>query len=123
MLRKSMGSGLSALTPEEQVLLVAATFWGATARGELQAWFRSDIDRRIRDAIHALSELGAIRLAGIVRANGEQIARMRCEEDFRSIEELLLRSEDQIEELAARYAASTGQSDDGAFRPVDARQA
>ena len=112
MLNKSMTAGLSALTYEERVLFVASTFWSATARGELHAWFGSDIQRRARDAIRALTEIGAIRLAGIVRSNVDVLARLTIEDNLDSIEDLLLRSEDQIEELTARYAARAARSED-----------
>jgi hypothetical protein len=107
MLSKCKDAGLSALSAEERILLLTTTFWSATARSQLQAWFRSDIDHRIDDAIHALAQIGAIRLAGIVRAHAQQIARMQDADQFCQIEELLLRSEDEIEDLTARYAART----------------
>jgi hypothetical protein len=121
MVKKTMADGSAALTGEERTLLVASTFWNATASGDLHSWFRSDPEDRIRDAIHALSELGAIRMAGIVRAHAGRIVRTRCEAQFNALEELLLRSEDQIEELTARYAAMINVNDGDNARPAHAR--
>ena len=121
MLKKSMADGSAALTDEERTLLVATTFWNATASGDLHTWFRSDPEGRIHDAIQALTDLGAIRMAGIVRANAGQIVEMRCEDQFNALEELLLRSEDQIEELTAAYAARIAVNDEGDSRPAHDR--
>jgi hypothetical protein len=121
LLKKCSEVGSSALSDKERVLLVAATFWSATARGALYAWFRIDPEARIRDAVHVLSRIGAIRMAGIVRAHAHQIARMRSEEQFDQMEELLLRSEDKIEELTARFASNIAVDDTSDTRQADDR--
>jgi hypothetical protein len=120
--KKCTEDGLSALSDEERVLLVACTFWSATARGELCAWFRSDPEARVRDAVHSLTRIGAIRLAGILRAHADQIVRMRSEEQFDPMAELLLRAEEWIEELTARFAEKIAADDSSDTRQVDARQ-
>jgi hypothetical protein len=119
MLRKVSTDGPAALVDDERILLTVSTFWSATARGELHAWFRSDPGGRTRDALRALTAIGAISMAGIVRANADRIARTISWEQFGMIEEALLRSEDQIEELTARYAARTAPGDDTGIRQAD----
>jgi hypothetical protein len=120
--KKVKADGAGALSDDERILFVATTFWSATARGALCAWFGSNPEGRIRDAIHALTEIGAIRMAGIVRAHAAQIARSRSEAQFDAIEELLLRSEDQVEELTARYAAPRSIEDERATRQPVSRE-
>lgn len=112
MLRKIAAEGQSALVEDESILLIASTFWSATARGELQSWFRIDPERRIREALHVLTVIGAIRMAGIIRAHAADIVRTGSESQFSRIEELLLRSEDPLEELVARHAARTAPRED-----------
>jgi hypothetical protein len=122
LLRKCIEDGSSALSDEEHVLLVASTFWSATASGALCAWFHIDAEARVRDAVQALTRIGAIRMAGIVRAHAGQIARMRSEELFDPMAERLLRAEERIEELTARFAEKIAVVDSSDRRQVDARQ-
>lgn len=121
LLKKCAEDGSSSLSDKERVLLVASTFWSATARGALYAWFRIDPEARVRVAVHALTRIGAIRMAGIVRAHADQIAKMRSEEQFDQMEELLLRSDDRIEELTARFASNLAVDDTAYTRQADDR--
>jgi DNA-binding MarR family transcriptional regulator len=97
--------GLSALSAPERVLLTATSLWSAAVRNDLRAWFSRATGDRIQDAVHALSALGAARLASIVRAQADFIASRDSDDYFRCVADLMLRCDDEIELLAADYAA------------------
>jgi len=84
-----------------------ARFWAAAARGELAPYLGEDPRQALREVRRALEALGAVRTAALVRvamdAVGSQNA-VRVAAALHRLEESLARSEDNIDELLARYA-------------------
>jgi hypothetical protein len=104
--RKVAESGLHSLSAPELVLLTTTSLWSAAARSDLRAWFSHPAGQRIGDAIHALSAVGAIRLASIVRAQADHIASRESAEFFECVADAMMRCEDPLETLVAEYAAT-----------------
>jgi predicted transcriptional regulator len=119
--RKAAQSGRSSLSAPEHVLLVTTSLWSATVRSDLRIWFSNDPGDRVQEAIHALTALGAYRLASIVRAQADPIAVMRSDEYFECLGDLLIRCEDRLESLTAEYAARFVNGTEFQDPPVDAR--
>jgi hypothetical protein len=103
--RKVADSGLDSLSAPEDVLLTAASLWSVAARSELRAWFSHAAGDRIPDALHALSAVGAYRLASIIRAQADHIASRDSIASFERVADAMMRCEDHLETLIADYAA------------------
>jgi hypothetical protein len=106
-LGRQPAEGLSA---RERLLWRVAGFWAAAARGELPQYLGNDPRRALREVRRALSALGAVRTAALVRVAMDCVGAgqhpVRVQAALLRLEESLSRSEDNIDELLARYAGS-----------------
>ena len=94
----------------ERVLFIACAFWAAAARGSLADYLAGDPIERLNSAKEAFTEIGAVRVASILRLRIEDlmqsIAPPRLQRIVTKIEDLLAHSEDNVDQLIATYAAS-----------------
>lgn len=108
LVRKRDAGDPAALSPAEKILLTAVEFWAAAAHGTLQAHLRPHIGQNLAAAQQAFSELGAVRVVSLLRVAGEELQaappRQSESEVIDQLDERLARTDDNIEDLIARYA-------------------
>jgi hypothetical protein len=96
------------LSRREQLLWRVAGFWAAAARGSLPDYLGDNPRQVLAEVRRALESLGAVRMAALVRVATEAIGSsqnaIRVAAALDRLEESLARSEDNIDELLARYA-------------------
>ena len=116
LLRKRDGAAESALSDGERTLLTAVEFWAAAAHGTLLAHLRPEVDTNLAEAQHAFAELGAVRVVSLLRVAGEELrSRSQSESDvIDQLDERLARTDDNIEDLIARYAGMIDRSTESA---------
>jgi hypothetical protein len=106
--RKRDASVDGRLSAEEQLLLTAAEFWAAAAHGTLQQHLRPNVREQLDGARRAFAELGAVRVVSLLRVAGEELADgpLRHSETavIEQLDDRLARTDDNIEDLIARYA-------------------
>ena len=94
----------------EQVLRRAAGFWAAAARGDLPAYLGSQPRPALAEARRAFVALGAVRTASLIRSAMDGLATgsngQRSAAILARLDDALARTEDNIDELIARYAGS-----------------
>ena len=116
--RKRDGGDAAALSPEEKTLLTAVEFWAAAAHGTLHKHLRPKISQNLADAQRAFSALGAVRVVSLLRVAGEELhaSPPRPSESavIDQLDERLARTDDNIEDLIARYAGEIDQSTESA---------
>jgi len=98
------------LSEPEQLLLVAVEFWAAAAHGTLDTWLRPDPTSKLTAALHAFEGIGAVRVASVLRVGAESLAGSRgsktsLAEVIAQLDERLARTDDNVDDLIARYAA------------------
>jgi hypothetical protein len=91
-------------------LLVAVEFWAAAAHGTLDTWLRPDPTSKLTAALHAFEGIGAVRVASVLRVGAESLAGSRgsktsLAEVIAQLDERLARTDDNVDDLIARYAA------------------
>ena len=108
LVRKRDGGEATALSPEEQTLLTAVEFWAAAAHGTLQQHLRPHIGQNLAAAQRAFGVLGAVRVVSLLRVAGEELhappPRQSESDVIDQLDERLARTDDNIEDLIARYA-------------------
>ena len=110
--RKRDAGGAAALTPEEQTLLTVVEFWAAAAHGTLQQHVRPDIAKNLAAAQQAFGVLGAVRVVSLLRVASEELQThsLRPTAVIEQLDERLARTDDNIDDLIARYAGVIDQS-------------
>ncbi|MGB8692400.1 MAG: hypothetical protein WCD08_02695 [Steroidobacteraceae bacterium] len=98
------------LSKPEQLLLVAVEFWAAAAHGTLDSWLRPDPAAKLATALHAFEGIGAVRVASILRVGveslrGHGVPEAPLAEVITQLDERLARTDDNVDDLIARYAA------------------
>jgi hypothetical protein len=98
----------TAMTPEEKTLLTAVEFWAAAAHGTLHDHLRSHVEEGLAAAQHAFHALGAVRVVSLLRVASEELhdRTLRQSESavIDQLDERLARTDDNIDDLIARYA-------------------
>lgn len=116
--RKRDASADGLLSPEEQTLLTVVEFWAAAAHGTLLQHLRPDMRQKLDAAGRAFAALGAIRVVSLLRVAGEELSDgpMRQSETavVEQLDERLSRTDDNVEDLIARYAGAIEQSAESA---------
>lgn len=116
--RKRDASVDGKLSPEEQTLLTAAEFWGAAAHGTLSQHLQPNVRAQLDAARRAFSVIGAVRVVSLLRVAGEELAEVpQHQSESAIIEQLddrLARTDDNIEDLIARYAGVIERSTESA---------
>ena len=106
--RKRDASVDGRLSTEEQTLLTAVEFWGAAAHGTLQQHLQPDVRARLEAAQRAFSVIGAVRVVSLLRVAVEELAdgpqQQSATEVIDQLDDRLARTDDNIEDLIARYA-------------------
>ena len=113
--RKRDAGDASALSPEEKTLLTAVEFWAAAAHGTLQQHLRPHIGENLAAAQRAFNALGAVRVVSLLRVASEELQApppLRQSESavIDQLDERLSRTDDNIDDLIARYADVIDQS-------------
>ena len=116
--RKRDAGDATALSPAETTLLTAVEFWAAAAHGTLQQHLQPHVAESLAAAQQAFSALGAVRVVSLLRvANEELNARPLQQSESAVIDQLderLARTDDNIDDLIARYADVIDQSTESA---------
>ena len=106
--RKRDASVDGQLSAEEQTLLNAVEFWAAAAHGTLQEHLRPNVREKLESARRAYTVLGAVRVVSLLRVAGEELADgpLRQSETavIDQLDDRLARTDDNVEDLIARYA-------------------
>jgi hypothetical protein len=110
--RKRDAGDAAALSPEEKTLLTAVEFWAAAAHGTLQQHLRPHIGQNLAAAQQAFGVLGAVRVVSLLRVASEELQEhpMRPTAVIEQLDERLARTDDNIDDLIARYAGAIEQS-------------
>jgi hypothetical protein len=99
----------------ERVLRHAAGFWAAAARGQLASYLGGQPRQRLAEARRAFAALGAVRTASLIRAAMDALGSgsnsLRAAAVIARLDDALARTEDNIDELIARYAGSQSTQD------------
>ena len=121
LLRKRGAGSETKLSPEEQILLTAVEFWAAAAHGTLQEHLRPQIGQNLAAAKRAFSTLGAVRVVSLLRVASEELngspPRQSVTAVIDQLDERLARTDDNIEDLIARYAGVIDHSTESATAP------
>jgi hypothetical protein len=116
--RKRDASSDGTLSPEEQTLLAAVEFWAAAAHGTLQEHLRPNVRQNLTEARRAFAALGAVRVVSLLRVAFEELAEgpMRQPETavIEQLDDRLARTDDNIEDMIARYAGAIEHSAESA---------
>jgi len=107
LLRKRDGIPGVALSAEECTLLTAAQFWAAAAHGTLRQHLQPQVDQNLAVAQRAFAALGAVRVVSLLRVAGTELHAHSGQSESAIIDQLderLSRTDDNIEDLIARYA-------------------
>ena len=90
------------------VLLVACAFWAASATGTLKEYLGRSAIRRLQSATEAFKEIGALRVASILRVRVDEVLqpaqRRSMAELAVEIEDQMSYVEDKVDELIAQFA-------------------
>jgi hypothetical protein len=113
-LGRKRDGGAGSLSAAEQTLLTAVEFWAAAAHGTLQQHLQPDIRGNLAAARSAFEALGAVRVVSLLRVAGEELEgnglRHRESAVIDQLDERLARTDDNVEDLIARYAGVIDQS-------------
>ena len=116
--RKRDAGDAAALSPAEKTLLTAVEFWAAAAHGTLQQHVRPHVGENLAAAQQAFSALGAVRVVSLLRVANEELNAhpLRHSESavIDQLDERLARTDDNIDDLIARYADVIDQSTESA---------
>lgn len=99
-----------ALSEAEQLLLQAVEFWAAAAHGTLDSYLEPDPAAKLIGALHAFEGIGAVRVASLVRVAAESLSGREgpraAAEVIAQLDERLARTDDNVDDLIARYAGT-----------------
>jgi hypothetical protein len=108
--KKAAAEAGSDLESTERTLLTACEFWAAAARGTLTKHLKPLPLMRLSAAQQAFQEIGAVRVASSLRiAIGElskPAAAAAADAIIARLDEQLARTEDEVDQLIAQYAAA-----------------
>ncbi len=98
------------LTKPERLLLVAVEFWAAAAHGTLDSWLRPDPAAKLLSALHAFEGIGAVRVASVLRVGAESLGghgvpKTSLAKVIAQLDERLARTDDNVDDLIAAFAA------------------
>ena len=106
--RKRDAGPEGALSAEEQTLLTAVEFWAAAAHGTLLSHLQPDLQGKLAAARHAFAAIGAVRVVSLLRVASEELhsttLRQSPEDVVAQLDERLARTDDNVDDLIARYA-------------------
>ena len=117
LMRKRDAAGGTPLSAEEATLLTAVEFWAAAAHGTLQQQLQPEVAENLAAAQRAFAALGAVRVVSLLRVAGEELhARppLTATAVIDQLDERLARTDDNIEDLIARYAGMIDRSAESA---------
>lgn len=116
--RKRDVGGAEGLSSEETTLLMAVEFWAAAAHGTLQEHLRPEISAKLAAAQLAFQALGAVRVVSLLRVANEELHDSTLGQSESAVidqlDERLARTDDNIDDLIARYAGMIDQSTESA---------
>jgi hypothetical protein len=113
LLRKRDAAPGVELSGDERTLLTAVQFWAAAAHGTLRQHLQPQVDQNLAAAQRAFAALGAVRVVSLLRVAGTELHDHSGQPESAVIEQLderLSRTDDNIEDLIARYAAEIDRS-------------
>jgi hypothetical protein len=105
--RKRDAGREDALSAPERLLLQAVEFWAAAAHGTLDTYLQPDPGAKLAVALHAFEGIGAVRVASLLRVGISNLARhdgATPEQIIMQLDESLARTDDNVDDLIARYA-------------------
>ena len=107
--RKRDAGREGALSEPEQLLLQAVEFWAAAAHGTLDSFLQPNPAAKLNGALHAFEGIGAVRVASLVRVAAESLGGREGPgaspaEVIAQLDERLARTDDNVDDLVARYA-------------------
>jgi hypothetical protein len=112
--RKRDAGPTGALTPREQVLLIAVEFWAAAAHGTLQEHLQPEPPTRLVEAQLAFGAIGAVRIVSLLRVAVEELedraSGQSAENVINQLDERLARTDDNVDDLVARYVGAHEES-------------
>ena len=117
LMRKRDAAGGTPLSAEEATLLTAVEFWAAAAHGTLLQQLQPEVAENLAAAQRAFAALGAVRVVSLLRVAGEELhARppLTATAVIDQLDERLARTDDNIEDLIARYAGMIDRSAESA---------
>ena len=115
--RKRDGADIASLSEGERTLLTAVEFWAAAAHGTLLQHLRPQVGQNLAVAQSAFAELGAVRVVSLLRVAGEELRTHSQSSEASIIDQLderLARTNDNMENLIARYAGMIDRSTESA---------
>jgi hypothetical protein len=116
--RDAAGLGNAALTAEEQILLTAVEFWAAAAHGTLHEHLRPQTGQNLAVAQQSFDALGAVRVVSLLRVAIEELYDPSLGQSetavIEQLDERLSRTDDNIDDLIARYAGMIDRSTESA---------
>lgn len=96
------------LTRPEKVLFVACAFWAASAKGTLKQYLGRNALQRLQSATEAFNEIGALRVASILRVRVEELLRPNPPQTVArlaaEIEDQMSYVDEKVDELIAQFA-------------------
>jgi hypothetical protein len=112
--RKRYAGAAGALTAREQILLIAVEFWAAAAHGTLHKHLEVEPQTRLAEAQLALGAIGAVRVVSLLRVAMEdlqgQAIGQTAEAVINQLDERLARTDDNVDDLVARYVGAIEES-------------
>ena len=115
--KRNAAGGATTLSAEEGTLLTAVEFWAAAAHGTLLQHLQPQLGQNLAAAQRAFAALGAVRVVSLLRVAGEELhARppLTVTAVIDQLDERLARTDDNIEDLIARYAGMIDRSAESA---------
>jgi len=112
--RKRDAGPAGALTGREQVLLIAVEFWAAAAHGTLHKQLQPEPQTRLLEAQLAFGAIGAVRVVSLLRVAVEELddkaSGQSAESVINQLDERLARTDDNVDDLVAKYVGATEES-------------
>ena len=101
------------MSAEERTLLTAVQFWAAAAHGTLLQHLRPQVAQNLAVAQQAFTALGAVRVVSLLRVAGTELNEHLGQSEAAIVDQLderLSRTDDNVEDLIARYASEIERS-------------
>ncbi len=113
--RKRDAGPAGALTAREQILLIAVEFWAAAAHGTLHKHLEADPQTGLVEAQLAFGAIGAVRIVSLLRVAVEDLEDQAgggqgADAVINQLDERLARTDDNVDDLVARYVGATEES-------------
>jgi hypothetical protein len=112
--RKRDAGAEGALTAREQILLIAVEFWAEAAHGTLHKHLLPDPHTRLVEAQMAFGAIGAVRVVSLLRVAAEELedhaAGHSVDAVLHQLDESLARTDDNVDDLVARYVGAIEES-------------